>query len=207
MTWKTRQKSLERLAEGIVKVGALQFGTYTLPDGRDSSYVVNLRGLPSYPGVFQAVVESMLGVAKSKASKVDAVCSVPIAGLLYASPLALSLGKPLVYASQPGPRGGRRVEGEVRPGWEVMLVDDLASSGGTLLTTAEAVQQEGCEVKHAVVFLDRLEGARERLHKEGIAMHSVTDIMELADTLVALELIGKEDFRKITKTVGAANRP
>ena len=197
---------MEKLAEGIVKVGALQFGTFTLADGRDSSYLVNLRGLPSYPGVFREVVESMTRVAKTKESKVDAICTVPVSGLLFASPIALSLGKPLVYTKTSG-RGGRKVEGEVRPGWDVMLVDDLAASGKSLLTTAEAIREEGCEVKHAVVFLDRMEGARERLHKQGIAMHQVTDILELADTLFALELIGKDDFRNITKTVGAVNRP
>ncbi|HUI85626.1 MAG TPA: phosphoribosyltransferase family protein [Nitrososphaerales archaeon] len=207
MAWKSRQKALERLAEGMMKVGAIQFGTFTLTDGEDSSYLVNLRGLPSYPGVFSAVVESMLRVAKSKVSRVDAICSVPVSGLLFAAPLALSLGKPLVYTRSTGRGSGRTVEGEVRPGWEVMLVDDLASSGKTLLATAGAAREEGCEVKHAVVFLDRMEGARERLHKDGIALHAVTDIIELADTLVALELIGKDDFSKITKTVGATRRP
>ena len=207
MAWKARQRALEKLAEGIVKVGALQFGTFTLDDGRDSSYLVNLRGLPSYPGVFRAVVDSMLKVARAKASRVDAICSVPTSGLLFASPIALALGKPLVYTSSSRKTGGRTIEGEVRPGWDVMLIDDLASSGKSLLAAAEAIREEGCEVRHAVVFLDRMEGARERLHKEGVAMHQVTDIIELADTLVSLELIGKDDFRRITKTVGAVNTP
>lgn len=207
MAWKTRQRTLESLAEGIVKVGALQFGTFSLANGRDSPYVVNLKGLPSYPSVFRAVVESMLKVAKTKAPRIDAISTVPVSGLLFASPIALSLGKPLVYTREPSHGSERKIEGEVRPGWDVLLVDDLAASGKSLLATAEAVREEGGEVKHAVVFLDRMEGARGRLHKEGIALHQVTDILELADTLVALELIGKEDFKKITKTVGAASTP
>lgn len=205
MAWKTRQRELERLAEGIVKVGALQFGAVTLADGRESSYAVNLGGLPSYPGVYRLVIESMLRVVRTKSSRADAICTAPVSGLLFATPIALSLGKPLVYTRSS--RGGKRIEGEVRPGWDVILVDDLAASGRTLLATAEAIREEGCEVKHAVVFLDRLEGARERLHREGVAMHQVTDIMELADVLVGLELIGKEDFLRITKSVGGASKP
>jgi orotate phosphoribosyltransferase len=71
-----------------------------------------------------------------------------------------------------------------------------------LLATAEAVREEGGQVKHALVLLDRSEGARERLHSDGIALHHVTDILELADVLLAMELVGKDDFKRMTRAVG-----
>jgi orotate phosphoribosyltransferase len=202
MAWKKRRSRLNEIAEGLVKVGALQFGTFTLPGGGDSAYYVNLRGLPSYPGVYEAVVGALSDLASRKAPKADAYCAVPVAGLLLASPLALAQKKPLIYTPVGKLESGRRIEGEVRPGWNVAIVGDLATSGKTILTAADAIEDEGGRVSSAMVFIDRLEGARERLSKRGIALHAVTDMVELADTLYSMELISKENLKVITKSVG-----
>lgn len=202
MAWKKRRGRLNGIAEGLVKVGALQFGTFTLADGKDSAYHVNLRGLPSYPGVYAAVVDALSELASRKAPKADAYCAVPIAGLLLASPVALAQKKPLVYTPLKKLEGGRHVEGEVRPGWNVAIVGDLATSGKTIMSAAEAIEDEGGKVSSAVVLIDMLEGARERLSKGGIALHAVTDVVELADTLYSMELISKENVKAIARSVG-----
>ena len=201
MAWRKRRSRLNEIAEGLVKAGALQFGTFTLPDGKDSSYYVNLKGLPSYPGVYGTVVNAMSELV-TKVPKVDALCAVPLTGLLLASPMAISLKKPLVYTRSDRGDNERLVEGEVRPGWNVVIVGDLATTGKTLLSAAEAIQDEGGRVNTAVVLIDRLEGAREKLSKKGIALTPVTDMMELADTLFSMELISKENLKAVTKSVG-----
>ena len=203
MAWKKRSSRLNDIAEGLVKAGALQFGTFTLHDGKDSSYYVNLRGLPSYPGVYGMLVEAMSDVVSKQVPRADALCAVPLGGLLLASPMAVTLRKPLVYTKAESQDNQRRVEGEVRPGWNVVIVGDLATSGRTVLTAAEAVEDEGGKVSAAVVAIDRLEGAREKLSKEGIALHAVTDVVELADTLFSMELISKENLTSITRSVGS----
>jgi orotate phosphoribosyltransferase len=202
MAWRKRRSRLNDIAEGLVKVGALQFGTFTLPDGKDSSYYVNLRGLPSYPGVYGAVVAALAEQVRTKVPRADAICAVPLTGLLLASPVAVSLNKPLVYTRMERQDNERLVEGEVRPGSNVVIVGDLATSGRTILSAAEAIQDEGGKVSSAVVLIDRLEGAREKLSRKGIALHSVTDMVELADTLFSMELITKENLKAITKSVG-----
>ena len=53
-----------------------------------------------------------------------------------------------------------------------------------------------------MVLIDRMEGAREKLSKQGIALHAVTDMMELADTLASMELISEENLKAIAKSVG-----
>jgi len=202
MAWKKRRSRLNDIAEGLVKVGALQFGTFTLPDGKDSAYYVNLRGLPSYPGVYGAVIDALSDLAAKKVPKADAYSAVPLAGLLLASPLAVAQRKPLVYTPIEKPESGRQIEGEIRPGWNVVVVGDLATSGATILSAAQAIEDEGGKVSSAIVLIDRLEGARERLSKRGITLHAVTDMVELADTLYSMELISKENVKAITRSVG-----
>jgi len=202
MAWKKRRSRLNDIAEGLVKVGALQFGTFTLPDGKDSAYYVNLRGLPSYPGVYGVVIDALSDLAAKKVPKADAYSAVPLAGLLLASPLAVAQRKPLVYTPIEKPESGRQIEGEIRPGWNVVVVGDLATSGATILSAAQAIEDEGGKVSSAIVLIDRLEGARERLSKRGITLHAVTDMVELADTLYSMELISKENVKAITRSVG-----
>jgi len=185
-----------------VKAGALQFGTFTLPDGSESAYYINLSGMLSYPGLYSLAVESMTRMVSAKAPRADAVCGVPAAGLVLAAPLALSLKKPLIYTRSSRQGSGREVEGEVRPGWKVLVADGLSTSGKTILTAAKAVQGEGGVVTDAAVLIDRLEGAREALSKEGVSLHCLTDVVELADTLFSMELISEKDVRAITKSVG-----
>lgn len=203
MAWKKRRSRLNDIAEGLVKAGALQFGTFSLPDGRDSSYYVNLRSLPSYPGVYGLVVGAMADLVSNKLTRADALCAVPLTSLIFASPMAVRVGKPLIYRREAKQEDVRVVEGEVRPGWDVIMVGDVSTSGDTILSGARTVQDEGGKVSAAVVAVDRLEGAREMLSKNGIALHAVTDVVELADTLYSMELISSESLKAITKSVGA----
>jgi orotate phosphoribosyltransferase len=203
VAWKKRSGRLNEMAEGLVKAGALQFGTFSLPDGKDSSYYVNLKGLPSYPGVYGLVVEALAQLVSRKSPKANAICAVPLTGLLLASPVAVALKKPLVYTRLERQENERLVEGEVRPGWKVAIIGDLATSGKTILSAADAIEDEGGEVTSAIVLIDRLEGAREKLSKRGIALHAVTDMVELADTLHSMELISSDNLKSITKSVGS----
>jgi len=208
MAWKKHTEQVGKLAEGLVKIGALQFGTYTLPDGSESSYYINLGGLPSYPGVYRLVVDAMASLVSSKIPKADALCGIPITGLTIASPVAVALGKPLVYTRVARQPSERMVEGEMRPGWKVVMMDDLATTGKTIISSAKAVEQEGGDASQAAVLIDRSEGAREKLSKKGISLHAFTDVMELADTLYAMELISKSNLKSITRAVeGRASRP
>jgi orotate phosphoribosyltransferase len=202
VAWKKRSDLLSEMAEGLVKIGALQFGTFTLPDGKTSSYYINLRGLPSYPGVYALLVGALTDLISKKVPKAKALCSVPLTGLMLSAPVALGMKKPLIYTRMDKQRNERLVEGEVRPGWNVVVVGDLATSGKTIQAAADAIEDEGGEVSAAVVLVDRLEGAREKLSKRGIALHAVTDVVELADTLHSMELITKENLKSITKSVG-----
>jgi orotate phosphoribosyltransferase len=202
MAWRKRRAQVRNLAEGLVKAGAFQFGTFTLADGTDTPYYINMKSLPSYPGAFSAVVEAMTSMIRAKMPKVKVVCAVPIAGVALASPIALGLGKPMIYSRISKSTEERVIEGEIKPGSDTVIINDIAISGRSILDTARAVIQEGGEVKHAAVLVDRMEGARERLQKEGIVLHSVVDILELADTLFAMELIDKNNLRSITKSVG-----
>jgi orotate phosphoribosyltransferase len=82
-----------------------------------------------------------------------------------------------------------------------LLVDDLVTTGLTLRKAAEAIRAEGGVVDEAVAFLDREEGGREKLAKNGIQLHTLLKISEVAKTLFEIGAIDEESLKTIMKQV------
>ncbi len=95
----------------------------------------------------------------------------------------------------------RRVEGILVSGDRVLLIDDLLTTGLSLKKAAQAVRAEGGVVSQALVFLDREEGGKALLEKNGIKLYSLLNISEMAYTLFDLGAIDKENLKTILKQV------
>jgi orotate phosphoribosyltransferase len=93
------------------------------------------------------------------------------------------------------------VEGVLVSGERVLLIDDLVTTGLTVKKAAEAVRAEGGVVTDAVVFLDREEGGNQMLEKNGIKLHTLLKISEVANTLYDLGAIDQENLKTIRKQV------
>lgn len=205
MAWKRRRELLEELAMVLVKVKAIQFGTFTLASGRISSYYIDLRTIPSYPGAYKTLIEAYGEYLKHefKVTSYDAIAGIPTAGLTLSSPIALALEKPMIYVRKGEKDHGRGklVEGVTRPGWRVLVVDDVITTGGSILSAVEAIRAEGCEVETASVVIDRLEGGATAMKKEGVKLHSMTDILELVKILKDEALLSAEEANSVTTQV------
>ncbi len=210
MTWRAKRKLIEELATVLVKIKAVQFGTFTLSSGKLSSYYVDLRAIPSYPGAYKVVIEAYGQLIKNGlgVKKFDAIAGIPTAGLAFSSPIALQFSKPMVYARKEEKPYGRerRIEGVIKPGWNVLIVDDLITTGGSIVSAAQAIREEGGEVKDAVVLIDRLEGGESNLKKSGVSLHSLTDVVELSDILYSEGMIGDDEVKAIVRQVGRKRR-
>ncbi len=204
MAWK-RKELLEELAMVLVKVKAIQFGTFTLASGKISSYYVDLRAVPSYPGAYRALINAYGEFMRHefKETSYDAIAGIPTAGLTLSSPLALHLEKPMIYVrKEVKDHGtGRHVEGITKPGWNVLVVDDIITSGSSILSAVEAIEAEGCEVNQAAVVIDRLEGGAQALKKQGVKLHAMTDILELVKILRGNALLSSEEANAVTTQV------
>jgi orotate phosphoribosyltransferase len=190
----------------LVKVEAVRFGAFTLASGRLSSYYVDLRTVPSFPGAYSTVIEAYLALIKHeiKEKSFDVIAGVPTAGLTMSSPIALKLGKPMIYVRKEEKQYGtqKKIEGVIKPGWNVVVIDDLITTGSSLLSAVESIRAEGGEVKDVLVLIDRLEGGRINLKKAGVNLHAVTDILEIADILYSEQMINDDEMKAIAKQVG-----
>jgi orotate phosphoribosyltransferase len=190
------------LAEALFRIGALRFGRYTLASGKTSSYYLDLRVVPSDPVAYELAVSAYQRMAKEVGEgSFDAIAGVATAGVTISSPLAYVMRKPMVYvrSEEKGHGMGKRVEGAVRPGWRALVVDDLVTTGGSVISAVEALRRSGCVVSDSLVLVDRLEGGRENLKSAGVRLHAFADIKELVEILHGERKVTKADLEAVLK--------
>jgi orotate phosphoribosyltransferase len=170
----------------LLKRDALRTGTFTLASGRTSHYYVDGR----------TVTLSAEGASEVGAGVLELIADLPsvaaIGGLtMGADPIvgatlaaAGSGGRPgllgfLVRKEAKGHGTGKLVEGPLKQGMDVVIVDDVATTGGSSLQAVAAVEAMSCRVARVVVVLDRLEGAAEAFVAKGLDFRAMVTIRDL----------------------------
>ena len=164
-----------------------------------SPYYLDLRIVPSFPDAFRTSID-LLAKGASKIANVTKIGGIPTGGLPWASVLAYTLSKPLVYVRKEVKHHGREkmVEGMLTPGDKVLLVDDVITTGHNILTALQTLRAEGGVVEDALVLVDREEGGEEHLRKEGVKLHSTTRMSQLAQQLLDMDAISESQFEELT---------
>jgi orotate phosphoribosyltransferase len=202
---KDRETKKVEIAKILHKIDALKFGLFKLTSGKVSPYYIDLRIVPSFPDAFRQIcdfygesITSQIGL-----KNFDRIAGVPIAGIPFASQIAYNLKKPFLYVRKGVRLHGRqrRVEGNLVSGDRVLLIDDLVTTGLTMKKAAEAITAEGGIVKETVALLDREEGGKEKLAKNGIQLHALLKISEVANALYEIGAIDKENLKTILKQI------
>ncbi len=199
------EKKKVEMAKVLSKIDALDFGLFKLTSGKVSPYYVDLRIAPSFPDVFRDICDFYVeSITKEIGLKnFNRVAGIPIAGIPFASQIAYNLRKPFLYVRKDVKMHGRerRVEGILVSGDKVILVDDLVTTGLTLKEAADAVRAEGGVVTEAVAFLDREEGGKTLLEKDGVKLHALLKVSEIAKTLFEMGSLDEESYKTIIKQV------
>jgi orotate phosphoribosyltransferase len=170
----------------LLKRDSLRTGTITLASGRTSHYYVDGRKVTlSAEGaalVGAGVLELLADLPGVAAVGGLTMGADPIVGATLA--LAGAGGRPelrgfLVRKETKGHGTGRLVEGPVEPGMEVVIVDDVATTGGSSLQAVDAVEAIGCKVRRVISVLDRLEGAEAAFAARGLDFRALVTIRDL----------------------------
>ncbi len=182
---------------------AIKFGDFKLSSGKESAYYVDLRIIPSFPHQFRKMIKHVQNVISEKIGldSFDCIASVPTSGLVIASALAIETVKPLIYIRQkPKDYGtGSLIEGKTKPGTKVLLVDDVGTTGQSLVNAIKALKDAKMIVTDAFVIVNRLEGARELLASEGVRLHEIMDMIQISSTLYDEKLLDEQTFERIKK--------
>jgi len=185
----------------------IQFGDFTLASGKKSSYYVDLRLVPSYPHEFRKMVKYLQNeiIKDVGLENFDSLVSVPTGGLVIASALAIETVKPLIYVrSKPKDYGtSKSIEGKIHDGLKVVMIDDVATTGGSVVNGIKALKEANVEVKDAYVIVNRMEGADEALKEQGVTLHTIANVMQITKALHEENLVNDEILQKVQDQINA----
>ncbi|HEY46441.1 MAG: hypothetical protein AMJ88_01910 [Anaerolineae bacterium SM23_ 63] len=193
---------LTALADALLEADCVRFGQFTLKSGVKSPIYIDLRLLASRPTLLMRVASAYLPVLKSL--RYDRLAALPYAALPIATAISLQTGRPMVY-----PRKeikdygmGSAVEGGFERGERVVLIDDLATTGGSKFEAIERLQAAGLEVNDVVVLIDRQGGATQDLAEAGYRLHAVFTLSQLIEHWAGAGKVSQQQADEVKKFLG-----
>jgi uridine monophosphate synthetase len=188
---------LSSLADGLLSAGCIKFGNFILKSGLQSPIYLDLRQIITYPNLLEQIGQAYLPILK--ALQFSRIAGLPYAAIPIATAISLAGNYPMIYPRKEVKTYGTKaeIEGEYHAGETVVVIDDLATTGGSKFEAIEKLTGAGLVVKDVVVLVDRQSGAKESLGQAGYSMHAVLTIGQLLDYW---EEHGKVEKDKIEKT-------
>lgn len=172
------------LALRLHDIEAVKFGSFTLKTGIESPIYVDLRLLISYPLLLKAISEMMWNLIKHK--EFELLCGVPYTALPMATAISLSHNIPMIMRRKEVKAYGTKklIEGNYNSGHRCVIIEDIITSGTSIIETIEPLKYEGVVVRDVVVLIDREQGGRENLEERNVNLQSVLTLSEILFYLV-----------------------
>jgi len=189
----------------LIKNNAIKFGDYILTSGKKSPYYIDLRQTISSPITMDWIANSLTRIIINEIGKdkIDRILGVPTAGIPFATVVSQKLGLPLIYYRQARKEHGvrKKVEGILDRNDRVLVVDDLITTGESVIEAAEVVRDQGGVVNELVVLLDREQGGQERLRGNRIEPHILFKISDAMTWLHSVGLMGDDIYQTIRQYI------
>ena len=192
--------TLEKLfAEKLLKVKAIKLqpsNPFTWASGWKSPFYCDNRKTLSYPALRNFVKLEICRTVLEKFGQVDAIAGVATGAIAQGALVAEELNLPFVYVrSSPKDHGLENlIEGELRPGMKVVVIEDLISTGGSSLKAVEAIRRDGCEVIGMIAsYTYGFPVAVEAFKNANVELVTLTNYEAVLEVAVKTGYINEED--------------
>ncbi|MCY9513615.1 orotate phosphoribosyltransferase [Paenibacillus apiarius] len=170
---------------------------FTWTSGIKSPIYCDNRLTMSYPDIRAAIAEGFASLVKEYASDAEVIAGTATAGIPHAAWVADKLGLPMAYIRDKAKGHGKQnqIEGIIRPGQKVVVIEDLISTGGSSLKAALAVKEAGAEpLAVFAIFSYQLDKAVSAFAEAGIPLRTLSNYSALIDTALELGVIQASDL-------------
>ena len=188
----------------LVDINCVKFGDFTLKSGKQSPFYIDLRNIVSYPDM----LNELSGFFKSHLTNTaQRICGVPYAALPMATAISLDTGIPMLIKRKETKNYGTKkvLEGEYQKGDKVVVIEDVITSGESLVETIKELENEGLVVEQILVVLDREQGGMKRLRDKGYNLASLFSISSLLSVLHAEKVVDEEMVNKVVSFLAENN--
>jgi len=171
--------------KSLLSQHSLKFGNFVLASGKTGSYYLDCRRITLHPRGANVIAAGMLEIITAMAPMPSAVGGMAIGADPITASIVTIAGQrdlPLfgfMVRKEPKVHGtGRQVEGPVEPGQEVVIVEDVITSGGSALAAVDAAEAFGLVVKGVIGIIDRLAGGEAAFAARGIRLQTLLTIRD-----------------------------
>ncbi|MCM1348515.1 MAG: orotate phosphoribosyltransferase [Firmicutes bacterium] len=191
------------LAEKLLKISAIKLQPehpFTWASGWNSPIYTDNRKTLSYPDVRSFIKVEMTRLIMENFENVDAVAGVATGAIAMGALVADTMGLPYVYVrSTPKDHGLENlIEGNLKPGQRVVVIEDLISTGGSSLKAVEAIRAAGCEVVGmAAIFSYEFPIAVKRFKDANVNVCALSNYNTMLDAALKADYIQAEDLETL----------
>jgi orotate phosphoribosyltransferase len=187
------------IAERLLEINAVSLkphAPFKWTSGLSSPIYCDNRLTLSYPAVRREIALGLQGLILRNFADAQVIAGTATAGIPHAAWVSDILGLPMCYvrSKAKGHGKGNQIEGKVQAGQKVVVIEDLISTGGSVITAVQALRESGCEVLGVVsIFTYGLEKGKEMFAREEIKSVSLTDFAALVEVAIEKGYISEND--------------
>jgi orotate phosphoribosyltransferase len=190
----------QRIAELLLSIEAVKLSVnppFTWTSGIKSPIYCDNRMIYGHPDARSFVVDALASRVRSLTVPPDAIAGTATAAIGWAALVAHELDLPFVYVRAKAKEHGakKRIEGDLKPEQHVVLIEDLLSTGGSAISSVEALRDEGRAVVTDVVaiFSYELLSSGEAAQRAGVMLHPLSTITTLVNLAYENGLINADE--------------
>ncbi|WIV18220.1 orotate phosphoribosyltransferase [Paenibacillus polygoni] len=190
----------EKIASALLSIKAVALrpnDPFTWTSGIKSPIYCDNRLTMSYPEIRDLIAESFAALIREQYPETEVIAGTATAGIPHAAFVAQKLGLPMIYIRDKAKGHGKenQIEGLVKEGQKVIVIEDLISTGGSSIKAAQAVQQSGAEVLAVLaIFSYQLDRAVNGFEEAGIALQTLSNYSALIDVALREGAIAEGDI-------------
>lgn len=187
------------LIMALYETGCIQFGHFTLASGQQSPIYIDLRRMSADPTLLKMAALAYADILRPLTY--NHLAAVPYAALPIGTAVSLTTGNPLIYPRKEVKEygTGKSIEGVFTAGERAVVIEDLVTSGGSVLKAIEQLKAAQILVSDVVVLIDREQGGRENLTQKGYRLHTALRLSEILDVLYDAGHITAEQVGRVRR--------
>lgn len=196
---------MKEIAKDLLKIKAVKLSPdkpFTWASGIKSPIYCDNRLTISYPEIRKQIAQGLAAQIKAEFPDVEVIGGVATAGIPHAAWVADELGLPLIYVrSKPKDHGrGKQIEGVLPAHAKTVLIDDLLSTGGSVLKAVKAAQYEGADVIGVgAIFSYQLPAVSANFEQAGLSFTTLTNYSELLEAATEENYIAEDQLETLKK--------